>query len=67
MLIGTILECLLFNFVCDFSRLQERISGKPVGTKENDVALLEEEMKNKIYTESRFRTNSNCNAIVFCC
>jgi hypothetical protein len=32
-----------------FQGLQERITGTPVATKENDVALLDEENENKIY------------------
>jgi hydrophobe/amphiphile efflux-1 (HAE1) family protein len=44
MLIGTIFGVFVIPILfVIFQGLQERISGKPVGTKENDVALLEEE------------------------
>jgi hypothetical protein len=55
-MVWVLLRCLseLFWSVCFhfvFLVCKNRISGKPVGTKENDVALLEEENEIK-YTES---------------
>lgn len=44
MLVGTILGIFVIPILfIIFQGLQERLSGKPVGTNENDVALLEEE------------------------
>jgi multidrug efflux pump subunit AcrB len=44
MLVGTIFGVFVIPILfIIFQGLQERISGKPVNTKENDVALLEEE------------------------